>query len=176
MGQGSFLISATVRLALLCYAACVTLQLMNCHGARWRSVFRGLWTTGALLFVAHVMAAFHFAHHWDHQAAIQSTAEQTKELIGWAFGEGLYFSYLFVLLWLADVVWYWVAPEAYESRSRRLSLLLHGYLFFIAFNGAVVFESGVTRPAGVLISVLFAVLSLRSIRSERRRTGKADHA
>ncbi|MEI7702468.1 MAG: hypothetical protein WCK86_21930 [Planctomycetia bacterium] len=175
MGQGSFLISATVRLALLCYAACVTLQLMNCHGARWRFVLRGLWTTGALLFVAHVLAAFHFAHHWNHQAAIQSTAEQTKELIGWAFGEGLYFSYLFVLLWLADVVWYWVSPVSYESRSLRVKLLLHGYLFFIAFNGAVVFESGVTRPVGVLLSTLFAILSLRWIRGERRRTMKRDH-
>jgi len=176
MYQGTFLISATVRMALLCYAVCVILQLRNCCGVRWRSVIRGLWTTGALLFVAHVIAAFHFTHRWNHQAAIRSTAEQTKVLIGWAFGEGLYFSYLFVLLWLADVVWYWIGPDSYESRSRRVSLLLHGYLFFIAFNGAVVFESGVTRPAGVLISVLFVAFSLPWIRNERRRDANSDHA
>jgi hypothetical protein len=38
---------------------------------------------------------------------------------------------------------------------------LHSYLFFIAFNGAVVFEAGVTRPAGIVASLVITALLIR---------------
>ncbi len=161
MGSGAFLISASVRLALLCYASCLILLLWNGRSRHLNAWTRVLWTAGALLFVVHVGAALHFTHRWDHQAAIRSTAEQTKELLGWAFGEGLYFSYLFVLLWLIDLVWLWCLPAARERRSPWIHWLLHSYLFFIAFNGAVVFEAGVTRPAGIVASLAITALLIR---------------
>jgi hypothetical protein len=161
MRSGAFLISASVRLALLCYASCLILLLWNGRSRTLNAVTRTLWTAGALLFVVHVAAALHFTHQWDHQAAIRSTAEQTKELLGWAFGEGLYFSYLFVLLWLIDLVWVWFLPAAREQRSPWIHRLLHCYLFFIAFNGAVVFEAGVTRPAGIVASLVITALLIR---------------
>ena len=82
MGSGAFLISASVRLALLCYACCLILLLWNGRSQTLNAVTRTLWTAGALLFVVHVAAALHFTHQWDHQAAIRSTAEQTEELLG----------------------------------------------------------------------------------------------
>jgi hypothetical protein len=39
-----------------------------------------------------------------------------------------------------------------------MSFLVHAYLFFIAFNGAIVFESGPTRWVGIPATLGLAVL------------------
>ncbi len=45
-----------------------------------------------------------------------------------------------VMQWLcsgsADVIWWWIHPCTYLSRSRWLSSAVHLYILFIAFNGA----------------------------------------
>lgn len=148
----------TVRIALVCYAIVVGHLLTGRRRLDRRTLLRGLWTIGCVAFILHVLAAFHYTHHWSHRAAILSTAEQTQQLLGWAFGEGLYFSYLFLLLWTADVLWWWLRPEHYESRSIWLECGIHGYLFFIAFNGAVIFESGVTRSGGIAAAAIFVAI------------------
>jgi hypothetical protein len=48
-------------------------------------------------------------------------------------------------------------------------MALHAWLFFIAFNGAVIFEAGPTRPAGILVTLLFAVLAARRLRQANRQ-------
>ena len=164
MSAGATLISASVRLALVCYAITVISQLIGYHS---RSL-RILWTAGSLLFIVHVAAAFHFVHRWSHQAAIQSTAIETQQLLGIAFGEGLWFSYLFVLLWLLDATWWWVLPDGYRQRPRWLHLALHGYLLFIAFNGAVIFEAGPTRLVGLLLTPILLLLIAARIRRSRQ--------
>ena len=75
-----------------------------------------------------------------------------------AIGESLYFNYLFLLVWIADLLFWWLKPERYETRPAWLEYGIHGYLFFNAFNGAVVFESGVTRIGGILAVLIFAVI------------------
>lgn len=167
MNHGTFIIHTTIRAALICYALTLLLLLMGFGSPRCRHLIRGLWTAGCVAFVAHVAAAFQYEHHWSNTAAIRSTAEQTKALMGWAFGEGLYFSYLFMLLWMLDVVWYWVSPRTYEARSRWIQVGLHCYLFFIAFNGAVIFESGVTRSVGIVVTIVLlgVLLFVRRTRS-----------
>ena len=161
MPDGNPVTLMTVRVTLMCYAIVLTLLLAGCRGARWRRVLRTIWTIGCLAFVAHVAAAFHYTHHWSHADAIRSTAQQTKALMGWAFGEGLYFSYIFLLLWIADAAFWWLRPDRYESRPNWMNYAIHGYLFFIAFNGAIVFESGVTRPAGIVAVAVFAFFAYR---------------
>ena len=71
-------------------------------------------------------------------------------------GEGIYVSYLFTWLWIADAVWWWTAPASYASRSRWIDRLLHPFMLFITFNGMVVFETGLIRWAGL---IMFAGLS-----------------
>lgn len=111
-----------------------------------------------------MIAAFHYTHHWSEADAIDSTARETEQLIGMAVGEGLYFNYLFLLVWIADVLFWWLKTERYETRPAWLEFGIHGYLFFIAFNGAVVFESGATRIGGILTVAIFAViLSIRQL-------------
>jgi hypothetical protein len=159
-----FVVSWTVRLALICYTAATVLSLLRPVADQQRRLVRLLWTAGALLFIAHVAAAFHYKHHWSHAEAVQSTAAQTEQLIGLAFGEGLWFSYLFVLLWTVDAAWSWIHPDSWQNRKPAITLALHAWLFFIAFNGAVIFESGPTRPAGILVTALLAVLAWRRLR------------
>jgi hypothetical protein len=124
---------------------------------QWRAeggdgrVVRWLWTLGWLFFLAHVGAAFHHSHHWSHWHALERTREQSS------WGEGIYLSYLFAVLWGADVVAWWVAPGWYARRSRWFDGLLHGYLAFITFNATVVFGKGAIQRGG---AILFGALIL----------------
>jgi len=165
MSVGPLLISWTVRIALLCYTVATVINLLQPDTIQRLRIVRPLWTAGALMFVAHVAAAFHFQHHWSHAQAVQSTAIQTEQLIGIPFGEGLWFSYLFLMLWIADAASSWIQPSSWLNRRPKITLALHAWLFFIAFNGAVIFEAGPTRPAGILVTALFTVLALRRLKS-----------
>jgi hypothetical protein len=179
---GTLLTNWTIRLALVCYVAYLAGWLSVTH-PRWPTAARWIWTLGCGLFVAHVACAFHFYHDWSHAAAWRDTAEQTQRIIGVAFGNGIYFNYTFLTLWVADVVWLSLPrasqspgmPSAlprqtFGSPTARVGLgatgvprrspspsqtpawriLVHVFLIFIAFNGAIVFESGPTRWAGIV--------------------------
>lgn len=165
MSDGEFLIRWTIRLALLCYGSVLVWRLLSLprRAAVSRLEEQGfstLWLTGALLLGAHLVAAFHYYHHWSHRHALEDTARQTEELLGVPFGAGIYFSYLFGLLWLADALWWQFFSESYRRIPGPWLLALHAYLFFIAFNGAVVFEGGVTRWGGLAGSLVFAVIAV----------------
>jgi hypothetical protein len=153
-----------------------------------RPVARWVWTTGCGLFLVHVACAFHFYHDWSHAAAWHDTAEQTRELLGVAFGNGIYFSYLFLALWVLDVAWLWtlgstpfaaaqcasgVPPlAAAEQRTPRWRVLVHAFLLFIAFNGDIVFEAGPTRSAGIVaccgLTALFGSRAYNRVRGRRQ--------
>jgi hypothetical protein len=179
---GALLTTWTIRAALVCYAVYVALALT----VNKPNLARAVWTAGCMLFVVHVACAFHFYHHWSHQAAWQKTAEETESILGVAFGDGIYFSYLFLVLWVADVVWLWTfgsrslrSPETIgspHSRSARSAtavplaaggyrmpkwrLAVHGFLLFIAVNGAIIFEGGVTRVVGVPVVLALTGLAV----------------
>lgn len=153
---GELWIRWTIRISMGCYALYLVLSLTRPQRIRTR---RALWTGGCLAFLAHFIVAFQFAHRWSHQHALEDTARQTGELMGWEFGEGIYFSYLFLAIWLLDAAWWWVSPSSYSRRSPWLSCLVHTYILFIAANGCIVFESGVTRWGGLLIGLLLIAIS-----------------
>ena len=152
---GELLTRWTIRLALACYVFCLAAALLRhvARSGRMNDVVRFVWTLGCGLFIAHVIAAFGYYHHFSHQAAYDDTAKQTEELLGFSFGGGIYFSYLFLAMWVADVAWRWINPV---SRPAWLDWPLHAYMFFIAFNGAIVFEGGVSRWAGVMACLVLA--------------------
>jgi hypothetical protein len=157
----------TIRLALLCLVARLGVALRWGNDPRWFPVSRTIWTIGFVLFAAHVACAFHFYHDWSHTRAFDSTAEQTGEMLGIRFGEGIYFSYLFMLLWLADVTWQWAAPISYQQRPTWLAIGLLAYMAFIAFNGAVIFEGGVTRYAGIPITAVLSIATFLLLLRQR---------
>jgi hypothetical protein len=171
---GILLTKWTIRLALMCFVAYVAGWVAGPANvrSRWQTVARWLWTVGCGLFLVHVACAFHFYHGWSHTVAWETTASETDAQLGFRFGDGIYFSYVFGVLWVLDVMaaWFWpAAPLALRG-------LVHTYLFFIAFNGAIVFEAGPTRWAGIAACLLLAGLIMRAAynwQAERgRMTGK----
>ncbi|MDX1946086.1 MAG: hypothetical protein SFU86_11870 [Pirellulaceae bacterium] len=157
---GVLLTKWTIRLALACFVAYLGGWLVL-TGPRWRQVSRWLWTIGCGLFLIHVACAFQFYHHWSHAAAWESTARETEELLGVSFGDGIYFSYVFAVVWVVDMLGLWLAGAAAKPSFRRTALgWLRGaalaFLLFIAFNGAIVFEGGPTRWFGIVACLALA--------------------
>jgi hypothetical protein len=163
---GTLLTKWTIRLALACLAVYFGGRLLGIGSAgaahstpdnrRKFAALRWIWTIGCVLFLAHVACAFQFTHHWSHAHAWEHTARETERLMGFSFGDGIYFSYFFLLLWVADVVALWVC----DSRPKWLILPTYLFIFFIALNGAIVFEDGPTRPVGVVVVAALAVLAV----------------
>jgi hypothetical protein len=133
---------------LVLYLAALGLSLGGRKAGDPRAA-RLAWTAGCLFYLLHVYAAFEHFHGWSHAAAYAETARQTSELFGIHWGGGLFFNYVFTLVWLADVVWWWRGVEVYASRPRWAAATIHVFLAFLFFNGAVVFASGFSRWAGL---------------------------
>src|SRR5687767_5674063 len=125
---------------------------------------RAMWTIGIALALVHVAVAFHFVYAWDHEAAVIATAEQAADRFGWGWRGSIYFNYVFLTLWLADVCWWWLAPASRASRPARLEAARLAVFAFMFLNGAVIFASGVGRLVGIvsLSVVLLASLTRRS--------------
>lgn len=124
------------------------------------------WTAGCLLYLAHVAAAFEYRHHWSHTAAYESTAQQTADVFGVDWGGGLYFNYVFTILWIADVFWWWRAGlDRYCARRRSLHLAVQIFFAFMFFNGAIVFGSPLMLwlgSASILILIVIAASRSRN--------------
>jgi len=162
----------SIRLGLLLLAVVV---VFRCHlaarpqpaGGRVWQALRLLWIAGSLLTIVHVVAVFGFVMRWSHQLAIEDTARQTEALIGVSFGGGVYFNYAFLLVWICDAVWWYGWPNAYLRRNRLWDVLVIGYLWFIAFNAAVVFEVGTMRWLGLLATGAIAVVGFQAVVRKR---------
>jgi hypothetical protein len=134
------------------------------------SLARLLWTGGLLLFLLHVGCAFHFFHHWSHQAAYEATARQTAEVVGLDWGGGLFANYIFALVWAVDAAWWWLRPIHYLSRPASVEWTVQGFMIFIAFNSTVVFGRGAIQRLGGTATLFlalvmgYAVLRRRSLR------------
>ena len=163
---GEFLTRITIWLALCAYAASAGMLLLARPGSRWLLHARAVWTIGCVFFLAHVVCAFRFFHHWSHAAAYDETARQTAAITGLRWGGGIWWNYLFAAAWLADVLWWWLAPGSFARRSPRLNAIWHGFFFFMVFNGTVVFGKGPVRWLGAIICGSLAVLWWRRRRCE----------
>jgi hypothetical protein len=160
MTTGELLTRLTIWLALCAYAIAASALLLAQHRARWLSkdcprwlsAARWAWTCACLFLLAHISFAFRYYHGWSHDAAYRDTARQTAEMTGINWGGGIFLNYLLAVAWLADVLYWWLAPERYEQRSSRLTAIWQGFVFFMIFNGAVVFGTGPVRWFGILIS------------------------
>lgn len=139
---GEFLIRNTVRLALFYWVIAVSVRA---RGGMLAACQRVAWTLACIAYLVHVGMAFEHAHHWSHTVAF----EHVRQAGG--FGEGIYFNYLFTIVWTADALWWWVDRVAYENRSRWLALIIHGFMLFMIVNGAIIFEQGPIRWIGTMM-------------------------
>lgn len=81
------------------------------HSQRNRIV-AAIWLLGCVAMWVHVAVAFHLAHAWSHAAAFEHTAQRTRELLGTAYGAGVWFNYGFLAIWTVDaVVCCWAATR-----------------------------------------------------------------
>ncbi len=160
--NGELLTKLTVWLALGGYALGAALLRLARARRRWLAWARVMWTIGCAFFLAHVACAFAFFHGWSHAAAYRETARQTAGMTGVNWGGGLFLNYLFALAWLADVLWWWLAPENFARRPRALTVAWQGFFFFMVFNGTIVFGKGPVRWFGAAIGVGLALLWVKT--------------
>src|SRR5262245_19940116 len=99
--RGEHAIRNSIRLALAAYGLSLGVQL---RGGPDRPA-RLAWTLAWVTYVIHVVLAFQHFHVWSHAHAM----EHVRAAGG--FGEGIYASHLFGLLWTIDGAWWWLAPE-----------------------------------------------------------------
>ncbi len=111
---------------------------------------RAIYTWGCAMCVLHIAVAFHLAHGWSHEVAW----EHTREVGG--YGNGIFVNYAFALVWVADVVWVWVAFDSYLSRPRWITWAVYGFTGFVVFNASVVFNTGFTRAVCALLFIALA--------------------
>lgn len=157
MDAGEALTRWTVRTALALYVLALVLRSGASGRVRWLGRARLAWTAGCAAFVLHVVCAFHYYHGWSHAAAYAATAEGTAQVVGLAWGGGLFANYLFTLVWAADVGWWWGGGLGrYERRPRPVEWGVQGFLGFMAFNATVVFGRGPARRFGLACCLLLA--------------------
>ncbi len=174
--DGEFLTHGTVWLAVSFYYLALVLKLFC--APRSHETPRRVWSLAFLLYVAHVVCAFHFYHDWSHAAAYEATAERTAAVAGLEWGGGLYWNYAFTLLWFVDVIWSWGArrtwidsPQLTGVQTSRswIAWAVHAFLFFMVFQATVVFGSSLVRWLGLAAALL---LVSATIRARRRRISK----
>lgn len=154
---GSAAIRNTIWMSLCFYYLAQLLKIQNRISAKpFRSEQVGVagwfWIWGMLAYVSHVYFAFTYSYSWSHQLAVESTQRQS------GFGNGIFVSYAFTLLWMFDAAWLWLSPKSYAGRSSVLSATIQVVMLFVIFNGAVVFASGAIRWFSV---TLFGLLAWR---------------
>ncbi len=153
MSYGELLTRSTILLALAGYFVGAGLEAAapaNSQTIGVRKLARAAWTIGCLVYLAHVGCAFVFYHHGSHAAAYRHTAERTEALVGWPWGGGLYFNYVFTVVWLLDAAWWWLSPQARAQRPRWLAVSVHAFLWFMVANATIVFAAGPARWLGVV--------------------------
>src|SRR5262245_53802286 len=138
------LLRGSIWLSLAAWTAAEWLRLSSRGGA----AAGALWTAGSLAAALHVATAFQVRHGWSQASALEETARQTEELLGFRFGGGLYVNYAFLAVWLADAAWWWLRPASFAARPARLDAAVRLFLAFIFVNGTIVFGRGPVRLLG----------------------------
>lgn len=170
MTGGEFITKALVWVSVAGYAAGAGAFALGRGRRAWDVWARAAWTAGCAAMLAHAASAFHFYHGWSHEAAYGDTARQTREVVGLAWGGGLYFNYALLAAWVADAAWWWRRGlAAYRARPRALVFAWQAFLFFMFFNAAVVFVSGAARWAGLVACAWLGGAWLAGVASSKVR-------
>lgn len=143
-------LQSTIWIAMLCFTAgesgrAFTRPRQATPAWAWWLFFAGL-----VLALAHTALAFALVHHWSQADAIRSTAEQTQAVFGVPVGRGLYVTYFFLAVWLADACWWKLAPRGYQ-RPSIITWTLRAFYMLILVNGIVIFVDGIRRVFGLAI-------------------------
>lgn len=111
-----------------------------------------VWCLGLVACVVHILIAMAYRHGWSHRSAVLETARQTADVYGVAWSGGVYVNYLFVAVWLADLLWWRSNPRRYFQQAPWMRWALQGFYLVIVFNAAVIFAAPDRRLAGVAVT------------------------
>ena len=150
--DGDLIVRWTARLAVLCYVARLYCETDRRPSVSSRYAARWCWTIGCLWFTLHVVAAFHFIHHWSHSHTIESTARRTAEMTGWNSGVGLYVNEMFLFLWITDTILWW--HDLSWTNNRGIYWGIQSIFAFLMFQATVVFGPPFWKPVGFLLIVM----------------------
>jgi hypothetical protein len=137
--MGEILIVWSARIVVLFYAMRLAVDFLVADPIRRERWARWAWTAGCAVYLLHVGLAFHFLHGWSHAAALAHTARRTFEVVGVNWGGGIYINYAFTVLWVADVVWWWIRTARHEPTPAALYWSVHAVFAFMMVNATVVF-------------------------------------
>ncbi len=113
-----------------------------------------------LMYLFHLVIAFHYAHRWKHANAFQHVEETS------GFGPGIYVSHAYTLFWLAEVIALLGYSNWYVRRSARIAGLWHGFSWFVMFNATVVYGHGLMRTmSAIVFAILLGAWALSRIRA-----------
>lgn len=167
MPLGDSLTHWSARAAAILYVVAIIQQLLA-RSSDKRASGRWAWTIGCVVLWVHVALAMHFVYCWDHELMIRETARQTGEFTGWAWRGGAYVNYVFMLVWVIDVIWWWSAGhQRYRRRPIWVSIIIHTFLAFIAINAVVVFAKGPVCWGGIAACVAVVAVAWRGRRRVR---------
>jgi len=158
MNAGELLTRSTVWISIAFYTIGCLIFALGSRRSRLDQWTRLAFTAAVAALVGHYVSAFQFYHSWSHESAYVETARQTAEVFRVNWGGGIFINYSLLLLWIADVGWWWLAgPDSYRRRPFWILLTWHGFFLFIIFNATVVFKDGITRWVGLLVCAIVSL-------------------
>lgn len=169
----------TVRLSFVCFVLALGCWLTDSSG-RSRRLTRGFWTIGCAFNWLHTLAAYHFAHQWNHAEAVAHVERQSEQLIGISVGWGIYFNWCFGIAWTIDCAIAWRTPSDQGWRTlgpARIALLC--FMIFMWINGAIVFADGAIRWVATLSFLVLGIMAIRRlpmIKNHRQSQTPSDEA
>lgn len=143
MAWGELLMRGTIWIAIACYFSELLLRIDDRpYYFRSRQL---LWTLGAVANLAHILLALACFHGWSHEHAANVTASRVEAMFGVRFGAGIYFNYVFALLWFSEMLWIWMSPTSYRRRPIAIRSAVDACFVMMIFSGGVVFATGPVR-------------------------------
>jgi len=134
---GEQLMLWTVRASVGCYVAALWRWLF--FTGNDDRIYARCWFISWVLCVIHVICAFHFRHQWNHDKAIQHTAEMTENVVGISWGGGLYINYVFLVCWGCSAIPGLVGKALTPRATSWLTTGLHLFVAFMMFNATAIF-------------------------------------
>ena len=173
MNVGEFLTRSSIWISIAFYAIGCVIFAIGCERPKLDQWTRLAFTAAVGALTAHYISAFNYYHHWSHESAYIETTRQTAEVFKVNWGGGIFINYALLMLWIAEVGWWWVAgTDSYRRRPMWILLTWHGFLVFILFNATVVFKDCLTRWVGLLTCAIVSLSWLTTV----KKHGSAQHS
>ena len=165
------MVNLAIWISLVFYASAVVVSFLVTDDMKQLKIYRILWILGCVFALLHVFCAFQFVHYWDHQVAVQHTILETERVTGFKFEYGIYFNYLFLLVWIVDCVKLRnVRPQKTNSNRKAgepeesgathsiWSRFVHIYMLLIIISATIIFEDGPIRYISLITLALLALI------------------